>query len=60
MSSLLIKHNTFLLFIYCKKGEGGDKKEACTNTLIIKDEILWLNSKLIPKVKRLLKSKTYN
>lgn len=39
-------------------GEVGDEKEAHTNTLIIKDKILRLNSVLIPKVKRPLNSKT--
>lgn len=44
-------------FFIVRRGRLGDKKEAHTNTLIIKDKILRLNSVLIPKVKRQLKSK---
>lgn len=36
----MLQLHIFLFFIYCKKGEVGDKKEARTNTLIIKDKIL--------------------
>lgn len=39
-------------------GEAGNK-EAHTNTVIIKDKILQLNSIFIPKVKRQLKPKIY-
>lgn len=53
------KSNTaHFLYIYCNKGAVGDK-EAGTNTLIMKDKILWLKYVLISKVKRKLKSKTY-